>query len=248
MVNLKVKVIKPRQGDLKNGYASSTHQELGYGREEGLIIYEQIMHIPESENLEVFISTDAEIRKFDVFVENNRVEKTTVNGSLSSNSETSVPNGHARSNQSDMFKTPEIDVDNDDEEFTQVESLPDDDLRRMLKSCNVMVGPIVDSTRKMYQNRLSSLIRERKSLRKMVPEEYKSSNTNGINKSMRCANSARITDSEPTFERNITEKDEKAGFLARTFLFLLKLFVTIIKIKLSLFVGFVAYHLVFESD
>ena len=156
MVNLKINVLKPHH---------VTSSDVYHKKAEDTIIHEQIFRVPDSEKLKVLISTDTEIDKIEVFVKNKKEDADAFNSYVDAATTESSLNCFTNLNKPNEIRTAKNIFEEDEDKLEDVESLTDDDLRWWLKRCNAQVGPIVDSTRKMYQSKLASLLQERKSLR-----------------------------------------------------------------------------------
>ena len=156
MVNLKINVLKPHH---------VTSNDLNLKKAEDTIIHEQILRVPDSEKLKVLISTDTEIDQVEVFVKNKKDDANAFDSYADGATIQCDPNSFTNLNKPNEIRTPKNIFEEDADKLQDVESLTDDDLRRWLTCCNAQVGPIVDSTRKMYQSKLASLLQERKSLK-----------------------------------------------------------------------------------
>ena len=157
MDNLTIKVVK-------NGC-----QTLSDGKKDDEVVYEAKLLIPAPEKATVVLSRDS-TGECDIIV-TNKPRKSFVKegGSMkmvkvdsTSMIEQTANNKHPIRNDKIVQTSVVEDLDP-----IQVENLTDKDLYRKLKSFNVDVGPIVDSTRSMYQNKLVGLMqKKRKSMEK----------------------------------------------------------------------------------
>ena len=279
MVNLKINVLKPHNVTSNNVY---------HHKDEDTIIHEQILRVPDSEKLKVLISTDTEIDKIEVFVKNKKDDADAFNSYVDAVTTQSSPNSFTNLTKPNEVRTPQNIFEEDDDKLQDVESLTDDDLRWWLICCNAQVGPIVDSTRKMYQSKLASLLQERKALKLVsqisgkFPKMNESPNIEHLTgreihtiskrKNISCGSGREIQKHErmqdqntrvihtfsklkrsqhgdnrniPNHELEVMKKD---GMIMKTFLSLLRAFVTLIKLILFAVSGMVTYYLVFESE
>ena len=253
MVNLKINVIKPQQVDRnqnKSCLFAPLQEKVELENENDALIHEQILHVPESEKLKVIISTDTEIDKIDVFVKNKKDSFMSFNSHL----DKAFPNVQQTTKKPNIFPTPENYFEDNEDELQDVESLSDDDLRWWLKNCSVDVGPITGSTRKIYQSKLATLLKERKSLRLNsgnFPKLNQSPKiddltTREIHTVSKLRNIQRgLSDEVPKQE---IEAGKKGGIVRNTMVYLLSAFVALLKFTLFALSGMVAYYLVFDSD
>ena len=279
MVNLKINILKPHHVPSNDVY----HQ-----KDEDTIIHEQILRVPDSEKLKVLISTDTEINKLEVFVRNKKDDANAFHSYVDGATTQFNPNSFTTLNKPKEIRTSENNLEEDKDMLPNVESLTDDDLRWWLKYCNAEVGPIVDSTRKMYQSKLTSLLQKRESMKLVSQNSERSPKTNQspniehltgreiltISKRKHIQNGSdyeipkydcmqdqntrvihtvsklrRIQNGD---NRDIQDQERKSmikdGMIKKTFLSLLRAFVTLIKLILFAVSGIVTYYLVFESD
>ena len=239
MVNLKVKVTDP------------TLSRIEPEKEDELIIHEQIIRVPNSEKLKVVISTDTEVDNIDVFLKNRKENVINLDTSLNGGSKT--PHGRTKFDKSDKLQALENDWEKDWEHL-DIESLSDDDLRMKLLRFKVQVGPIIGSTRKLYQNKLASMLQKRKGwldyTKKFdVDESREIRNIKKVNTFSIC-NQADLDGCQNILDREHThlKKAKRVGILMKPFWSVFHFLVDCLKLALLSIFGLFLYYLIFDSD
>ena len=239
MVNLKVKVTEP------------TLPGITAGKESELIIHEQIIRVPNSEKLKVLISTDTEVDNIDVFLKSRKENVINLDSSLDGGSKTL--HGRIKFNGSDEFKALENDCENDWDHL-DIESLSDDDLRMKLQRFKVQVGPIIGSTRKLYQNRLASLLQKRKGWLEYtkncdVDESREIRNIKKVN-TFSVHNQAELDGYHNSLDREHTnlKKAKRVGILMRAVWSVVHFLTDCLKLALLSIFGLFLYYVVYDSD
>ena len=239
MVNLKVKITEP------------TLSRIEPEKEDELIIHEQIIRVPNSEKLKVLISTDTEVDNIDVFLKNGKENVINLDSSLDGGSKT--PHGRTKFNRSNEFKALENDCENDWDHL-DIESLSDDDLRMKLQLFKVQVGPIIGSTRRLYQNKLAFLLQKRKDLLHYtkncdVDESREIRNIKKVN-TFSVYNQAELDGYHNSLDREHThlKKAKRVGILMRAFWSVVHFLTDCLKLALLSIFGLFLYYLVFDSD